>query len=1298
MREPLLKRPYRQLLLCLGLLVVTFLMLEGWLYYIKPTTVRPEDSIRETLDDATALFNRTEDTITGQTARLQTTLEQQLKRGAPKSALYRTIDQYESLWGITLFRDRSPYVWKGFAYSEFPFEQTPAPGSKKIEVRKENNVVLFLSRHSFSIPDSISSIPYHLVTTRRIEQKNALPIGRNSEFNLFEQHDSRLKYPVKYSIFTPLNSPPTYYRILKTADSDSVGIVYAEPGQFESLLTEWNSISIFWKAVFSVLSFLILSGLLYAWTGKLSTVKALSFQLLIIIIVWAGLHYLSVPGRWLPNLVDSQEYSNYASTYQLLSEFGVHGIFLFFLGYTLYNRLTDWKLSKMNYTWVPGTIFWNGLFGLFCTIVILGSIYVFYTFVVDLNLPVLDLQIFPDLGTVILYLVLGLLVLSAGFILYSIGLFLFQIQDQHHKIVSVVIGGAFMLGLLLSLPYVPPLLLSSWGILLAILYFLIIFLALILRTTPHSSFKYISPLRAIALLALSISLVGIVLLYQGQQARLDQNLQSNANDFLIEEDPYARQITGRVLTALEQELRGVSQEDLETRVPFIQSRFTQTIEQIITPEWQSYSMDLQLIKPDGTLLADYSTDLNSPNWVNVYDLERLSTAIDIERITKATNRPIVQLPQLENAEDYETFYRGWIPIFSPGSEDEDQVAWILCSVYKERPNFDKPIRAVLASLTYNDWKDSYLMLQYRNGNLERTLKKGVTGRYPKYNNLRPEEIRALEQDSVIYYTSTFESNTYRNLLFRTPDKGVIKATTLIPDIKTVLFGFFRFSFILLLAGLIIQTFRFLANVKKQTFLANTRRFEYRILDSFMLAALIFLGLLVATSHYAIRNQNEEIVRQELFDKLEELTELTERDDRFRSSINSNEVFSLGSITSPLDADITFYRQKQVVESTTPQIYQQHLVAGILPYPVYDNLFLDQRRETLISVKLAFQNLLIGYRSVLSPDNSPTAVISIPTFVYSPKYNQQLLETTSYLIVLYLLVFGIFILGTTFISKQLTRPLRYIQRGLNKISRGNLDTRIPVKSDDEIGALAQAYNEMVDRLKELQEELSIAEREAAWKEMAQQVAHEIKNPLTPMKLNVQHLERQLSSDSHDTEQLKRKIRKITANLIEQIKTLNNIASDFSKFSKPIEEEFTRVEVNQVLESVIDLYQHDNKIEICTELSEHTLSVHGVADELRRVFINLVKNSYEAMDGGGHLNVRSYQNRDSVFVEIEDDGEGIAEEDKSKIFVPNFSTKSSGTGLGLAICKKIIEAHDGSISFASIKGKGTTFIIKLPANST
>jgi len=279
-------------------------------------------------------------------------------------------------------------------------------------------------------------------------------------------------------------------------------------------------------------------------------------------------------------------------------------------------------------------------------------------------------------------------------------------------------------------------------------------------------------------------------------------------------------------------------------------------------------------------------------------------------------------------------------------------------------------------------------------------------------------------------------------------------------------------------------------------------------------------------------------------------------------------------------------------------------------------------------------------------------------------------------------------------------MQCLRKGLKKISGGNLETTLPVKSQDEIGSLINAYNIMVYRLKDLQTDLAEAEREAAWKEMAQQVAHEIKNPLTPMKLNLQHLERQISHSDADLSTLKPKIRSLTANIIEQIESLNKIASDFSKFAKPVEQEFEPIEINELVSQIGDLYGSERDIQLQTSIYEQELWVQGVKDELRRVMINLVKNAREAMPNGGRIHLITLYDRkkELVTISVSDTGEGIDEDSREKIFIPNFSTKSSGTGLGLAIAKKIITEHGGQITFQSTVNEGSTFSIILPISNS
>jgi signal transduction histidine kinase len=172
-----------------------------------------------------------------------------------------------------------------------------------------------------------------------------------------------------------------------------------------------------------------------------------------------------------------------------------------------------------------------------------------------------------------------------------------------------------------------------------------------------------------------------------------------------------------------------------------------------------------------------------------------------------------------------------------------------------------------------------------------------------------------------------------------------------------------------------------------------------------------------------------------------------------------------------------------------------------------------------------------------------------------------------------------------------------------------------------------------------------------------------------------------------------VAKINGNMIEQIESLSRIASDFSKFARPLEQEFTELDINKILRNVADLYSNESSITIKLDLNINPLIIYGVKDELQRVFINLVKNGIESIPKRekGLIYIKSHHKSYKAIIEITDNGDGISKENMNSIFVPNFSTKSSGTGLGLAITKKVVEEHNGDITFNSTLSKGTTFTL-------
>ncbi|MCW9707439.1 sensor histidine kinase [Fodinibius salsisoli] len=1277
-----------------GLLLV-LLALEGWRYGVKPSEEDNLQRIEQQLTTAAQRFQTKQHELLQRSEKLAATLQTPLIRSQPPSDLYQLLSPYTDLWSIALFQNNQPIVWRGFALQEREEDLFDEPFESSIVLRQKNNTIFWECHVPFSLQQDDNTTWYRLFTSYRIEQSNPLAIGNSSEYNLFRSEVAK-NYPLDFSIFSTPPSDTLKSQQLSNLAGDSVGVVYATDNRFNQMEQEWSQDNQFWRSSYIVLCFLVFVFLFFV--GAVDTISwsfALLIQLLFIGIGWLIFNYTDLLFYWAQSLAETTNTSLTTSVVQQLGKVFTNVVFALLATIAIARKLPFFN-RKLKATSYLSSIGIASLFGTINALAIPAVFNWIYQYTIIGNIRLLDLRIFPYGRTIVLYLVVGISLLALGILLITLNRFLFRTTRSHIKLSVSILSISFIISLFAVQILVLEQAALNWIFYSSICSFICI-AGIALGHSKRNVWIYsLSPLRHVVLASTLIAAISMPMFYQAYLQNLDQELLKTARNFAREEDNQAEQLTEQLLITLEKEFRSVTYDDIRNNPSSLQARFTQTIQNFLQPQWNSYSFDLQLVNRYEELIADYSTNLNSPEWVDDFSINSYELATEILQITKSAIRPVVQQPNVVNQEDYSTFYRGWIPVYGPSTQTP--IAWILCSVYKERPQFNKPIRAVMASLTYEDWNSAFLMQKYENEQLVNTRQQGFAGYFPKYQRLNQSEVQALASDSLIYFTNNTAESTYRTLLRKESEAASIKISTSLAEYRVILFSFFRFCFTLLIVGCLIALILHLLSGGYLPFLGEKKRFQDRILDSFLLATLIFLGFLIATSHYAIKQQNQDIVRQELFDKLERLAGSIESNEMVRNHLNLGSSFSLESLATPWNADATLYTkhnaQHKVSETTTPQIYQQHLLPTALPYEIFNQLYVQQQRDAFATVNLAGQSLLIGYRLILNQEREPVATLAIPTFLESPKYDQQLLETTSYLILAYLLVFGLFILGSAFISKSLTRPLNYIQSGLNKISGGNLDTTIPVTSHDEIGNLAKAYNKMVFRLKKLQKELAEAEREAAWKEMAQQVAHEIKNPLTPMKLNVQHLERQLKTGNNEGPELKARIQKITGNLIEQIQSLSNIASDFSKFSQPVEEDFTTVDLGALLTSVAQLYEHDKKMDISLQLSSRPIKVQGATDDLKRVFINMVKNAYEAMDGeGGHIALSLYERKGHAFVEVEDNGRGIPEENRGNVFVPSFSTKSGGTGLGLAICKKIIDAHGGSISFASVEGEGTTFVIKL-----
>lgn len=404
---------------------------------------------------------------------------------------------------------------------------------------------------------------------------------------------------------------------------------------------------------------------------------------------------------------------------------------------------------------------------------------------------------------------------------------------------------------------------------------------------------------------------------------------------------------------------------------------------------------------------------------------------------------------------------------------------------------------------------------------------------------------------------------------------------------------------------------------------------------------------------------------------------------------------LSEIAQYVEVDINaFDAEGNLIASSQPAIYETNLLSQhINPQALYS---IQEEKNNQIMLResvgeLRYQTVYTAIKSYET--NELLGIVSIPFFEAQYELDKQLIDVLSTIINIFATIFIIFIVLSYFASQILTVPLRLITQKIRKTTFHHYNEPLEWNSKDEIGLFVEEYNKMLEKLDRSKEALVRSQKESAWREIAQQVAHEIKNPLTPMKLTLQYMQQRLQNQG-DT--IKNTFERPFETLLTQVETLSDIATSFSTFAKmpvPISERF---EIAAVLRDSYSLYVNED-IDLNLAVKPGKYYVRGDRRLMGRIVTNLIKNAIEAVPEGrrAKIGISLDSNVEGlVILEFSDNGSGVPKEIQDKIFMPNFSTKSTGSGIGLAVAKRGIEHAGGRIWCESQEGEGTKFFIELP----
>jgi two-component system nitrogen regulation sensor histidine kinase NtrY len=646
-------------------------------------------------------------------------------------------------------------------------------------------------------------------------------------------------------------------------------------------------------------------------------------------------------------------------------------------------------------------------------------------------------------------------------------------------------------------------------------------------------------------------------------------------------------------------------------------------------------------------------------------------------------------------------YFGYIGRFDFMERDRSAILFVLL---KLRPYQDENLLPVLITSTTSPPRKGQLRYSYAIYNKGRMMQQSGSFQYPfEYNfgNFTGE-------------TGVFANGGYSHLVYQ--ETGAVYVVVSTPEISslTVIANGFSLFVISILLSIFFLFVEYIFNLFTLSGRHSTRlRFRIalkRTLDKYgltdirfrsrILINIIMLVLLISivSSAFTLNRMQDNIDEQErtiLLNKLRSMRKYLNDESELnkpRAGISFETVAM--KLATLYNTDINIYSvEGRLLGSSKMDIFSKGLLSNRINYYAFDSIVLKNQSFYSETEKIGTLKFLSSYEPYFDNSGKMQFIINVPYFSRSIERYMEISKFIVNFLSLYVVII-IFLLAFAYlVARATTRPFILLREKLKLLKLESDNEMLTWRRNDEIGELVREYNKMVLDLKESRLNLSLAERTGAWREMAKQVAHDIKNPLTPMKLNLQYLQRAVEENDPDLDE---KYKKVSKSLLRQIETLTEMANNFSNFAKAPEATPEILKVNEELDQLIELYNATESIEFQKNYSGNA-EILMDKNHFLRALGNIIKNATQAIPAGekGTVFIEVKHIEDRIIIAISDNGLGISREVEPLIFVPNFSSKTSGSGLGLSIARTMIENAGGSIRFISKPGQGTTFFIEFPA---